>query len=144
MKQSLQRREDWPEKLAEHFEAKPKFKWGVSDCATSVCDAIRAMTDVDVAADFRGKYSSGLGAMKVMKKFANGGVEETAEKITAEHGMQEIPIVFAGRGDVVLYDDEAMGPALGNVSLNGVTAVFVSPKGTSFIPVNKCRRAWRV
>ena len=52
--------------------ARRPFAWGVNDCALFAADGIRAITGVDIAADFRGKYSDEAGAMAAVKEVAGG------------------------------------------------------------------------
>ena len=68
----LRRLEDWPERLAEAIEAANErpFSWGRHDCCLFACDAVMAMTGVDPAKPFRGKYKTKRGAFGVLKRFA--------------------------------------------------------------------------
>lgn len=136
----------WPE-LLEAFLAQHRatpFEWGRFDCALFACDAIHIMTGTDPAVDFRFQYSTELGAARKMKKFAGGGLEEVAIKVTAAQGMAEIAVSLAQRGDVMLFDTEEHGPALGIVSLQGHAVHFASEQGLALIPLTACRRAWKV
>jgi hypothetical protein len=125
--------------------ANEPFEWGKNDCALFVCDAIQAMTGSDLAADFRGKYTTELGAARRIKTVTGGmTVEDVAVFVTKANDMPELPSpLFAQRGDVVCFDGE-FGVALGIVYMNGKDAVFVSPEGLKRIPVKQCRRAWKV
>lgn len=141
----MKRKEDWPERLHEallEHAAKP-FAWGSTDCILSACNLIAAMTDVDPAAEFRGKYSTELGARKAIKRAGHDSLETLAEKIAADHGMQEVGPKFAHRGDLVVFDAPE-GPAFGIVHLNGRDAVCIGPDGLRRMPVLQARRAWRV
>jgi hypothetical protein len=66
----MTRFDDWPERL-EKFLAQSKDKasleWGSFDCCLFSCDAVLAITGVDLAADFRGEYSSEMGAAKLLR-----------------------------------------------------------------------------
>ncbi len=117
------------------------FKWGVNDCALFACDVIREATGADHAAPFRGRYKSARGAVRVLKEFAGGGLEETAEAITRAGGMAEVPPLTAQRGDFILAETEA-GPALA-VCL-GARAALVGESGMVTYPPPAWRRAWRV
>lgn len=139
----MTRHHDWVERLDRFIReshTKP-FKWGSFDCCLFSCDAVRAMTDVDLAADFRGKYRSKTGAAKLMKKFK--GVEGIAWKVAAEHSLIEVPALTAQRGDVVLLDTD-LGPALGVVSLDGRFAWFAAPEGLAARRLPDFRKAWRI
>lgn len=144
-KPTLQRREDWPERLHVFLQERKgrAFEWGVNDCALLLCDAVLAMTDVDLAAEFRGKYSTELGAARAMKRFANGGVKELAEKIAADFGIEEIPVLMARRGDAVMVLTD-MGPALGIAGLDGVSALFAGPGSIRVALLRDALKAWRI
>jgi cell wall-associated NlpC family hydrolase len=150
MNSTTKRREDWPERLAEYLRSKrgQPFVWGANDCALLTCGAVLAMTEVDLAADFRGKYTDAASATKVMLQVCGGNLEKLAEKIAADRGFQEVKPALARRGDVVLFDvrdDEAVqGPALGVVALNGHTAHSTGPGGAVVVPIKAWRRAWRI
>lgn len=140
MSVALQRFEDWPSRLAAHVEtvrAAP-FAWGVSDCCLFAADCILAMTGVDLAVEYRGRYRTKRGAYAVLKRLCGGGVE------AAVHRMLGAPLstpLTAQRGDVVLIDTPD-GPALG-ICL-GVQCGCQSPHGTTFLPMPAARLAWRV
>ena len=136
----MTRHEDWEERLSAHFSETPTCvqRWGVDDCALRACDAIQAITGIDLAAEFRGKYSTEIGATRVIKKFCGGGLEQLAIKVATQYGLKEVPPFCAQRGDVVLLD--ADHPSLGIVSLDGWT---VKTTGEGYT-LRNCKRAWRV
>jgi hypothetical protein len=120
------------------------FAWGTHDCALFACDCILAMTGVDAAAWFRGKYRNHNGARRVMRKFTGGyGLESLADQIARQHRVHEVPITKAQRGDLLLLDSR-MGPTLAIVSLDGFRACAASPQGLESFPVLQARRAWRI
>jgi hypothetical protein len=102
----------WPELLADFIESRraAPFEWGKNDCCLFCADAVLAMTGEDPATAYRGKYSTDLGARKLIKKGA---------------GMRGLcpwpskPAGFAQRGDIVLADMEGM-ETLGIVVGNGM------------------------
>lgn len=69
---------DWQLRLeaciAERW-ARP-FEWGVHDCTLFAADCVLAVTGVDHAADFRGKYTTEIGARKLLLRA--GGLEAIA------------------------------------------------------------------
>jgi hypothetical protein len=141
----MKRIKGWEKALGEYIErtASVPFAWGAQDCCLWVCDAIGQYTeDADLGAEFRGKYSSAVGAAKVMVAYCGGGVEQLAEKIAAERGISEVAVMKAQRGDVVLVDTER-GPALGLVALNG-SVLFARDEGLGVMTLKQCRRAWRI
>lgn len=141
---STRRHQDWPNRL-ERFIASRKdaaFEWGKNDCCLFACDAIAELTGMDPAAPtFRGTYDTALGAARLLND--HGGVEKIAETVTTMHDFAELPTpMLAQRGDLVLVDTESEGPALGICV--GAEAAITGPQSLTFIPVGRCRRAWRI
>lgn len=138
------RRNDWAERLARYLStaARRRFEWGEHDCALFAAGAIQALREVDVANDLR-TYRSEHGAARVLAANDCDGVEQIADKIAAEYGFEEIPVLRAQRGDVVVADLEA-GPTLGVVDMTGRRAVFAAEKGLAHLELRYCRRAWRI
>lgn len=144
----MTRNHSWVEDLHHYLAAQvgKAFCWGTHDCALFVCGAIEAMTGIDVAAEFRGRYRSALGAARITRQVTGTGntVEDAAKYVTAKYGMEQLSaVLLAQRGDVVLHDGDE-GPALGIVSLNGKDALFVTEAAMRRIPLRECRAAWRV
>lgn len=135
------RREDWPEKLAEFIASREDcaFSWGVHDCALFCCDAILAMTGVDMAANFRGRYSNSGEAARLMR----GGLARVANGVAAEFKLEPIQVRLARRGYPVLVDF-GKRPALGIVDLDGMRAIGPGPEGLLRAPLEQCIAAWRL
>jgi hypothetical protein len=135
---------DWDLRLQEYLRdalAKP-LAWGEHDCCLHVCNAVLAMTGADLALGFRGKYANKAQALALLKK--RGGVEGVAESVAWHFRLEEIGVLFAGRGDIVLLEMPERGPALAIVDFDGVHALGAGPKGLERFPVRAARRAWRV
>lgn len=113
------------------------FAYGSFDCCLFVCDAIKAMTGTDVAANFRGAYSSAREARRL------GSVRKITEQVTAEFCMDEVPPLRAQRGDVVLIK-RARDYSLGIVDLSGSHLAVAVKTGVARIPLSEATRAWRV
>jgi Domain of unknown function (DUF6950) len=154
----------WQELLHGYFLRRQNeaFLWGTMDCCLFACDAVRELTDVDLAADFRGKYDSLLSAVRVMKKFVAEPftakdaktakktpeeemhlVELVAEKIAAQFAIEEVPVMMAQRGDVLLLDSP-LGKGLGILGLRGTHVHCAGPDGVVDVPLHECFRAWRI
>ncbi len=141
------RAHDWPTRLLNQVEQarRTPFAWGASDCCLFACDCVQAMTGVDPAAWFRGRYTTRRGAMRALKSFAGGGLEAAAVHIAAGLNAPEVPPAQAQRGDVVLLSVPSCPPenlALG-ICLGGHHAAQ-GPQGISTIPLAQAVRAWRV
>lgn len=134
------RKFDWPEKLFDAIKvaSKHKFEWGKNDCALFACDCAKAMTGIDYAKDFRGKYDTRKSAMAALKEIeAVNDLPALADKFLGER----IDLKRAQRGDVVLLTIGSM-KALGVIT--GTHAVFLAPKGIQTMLVSDCASAWRV
>ncbi|MGH9552310.1 MAG: DUF6950 family protein [Terriglobales bacterium] len=140
----MKRVNGWENILSDQIRAAQAktFKWGTFDCSLWTCDVVFALTGVDLAADFRGKYSTSRAAKEVIKQFAGADLEALAVKRGAEFGMEEIDPQLASRGDVVLVRSGRKG--LGIVALDGMCAHCASFRGLARVPRSMWLRAWRV
>jgi hypothetical protein len=139
------------------------FSWGTMDCCLFACDAILEITGVDLAIDFRGKYDDLRSAVRTMHAFVaqypshqlvefelegisveeQDLVESVAHVIASVNGIEEVPLLMAQRGDVVLLDSP-MGKGLGILGLRGTHVHSTGPDGIVDIPLQECHRAWRI
>jgi hypothetical protein len=139
----MTRHVDWEHKLGEFFLERQTqdFLWGENDCALFACDAALAITGIDLAADFRNRYNSELSAARVILAFTEGGkLEHLAEKIAAQHGIEEVKPMFAQRGDIVLIEHDEQ-QALAVVGMDGWSVIGPGPRQFELI---EARRAWRI
>jgi hypothetical protein len=139
----MTRHVDWEHKLGEFFLSRQTqdFQYGSNDCCLFACDCILAITGIDVAADFRGRYNSELSAARVILAFTEGGkLEHLAEKIAAQHGIEEVKPMFAQRGDIVLIEHDEQ-QALAVVGMDGWSVIGPGPRQFELI---EARRAWRI
>jgi hypothetical protein len=113
------------------------FAYGRWDCCLFVCDAIQVMTGTDIAASFRGRYSS----QREARQF--GSVRAIAERVAQEHGMPDIPILRANRGDIALVK-RGRSHSLGLIDLNGRQILVVSAHGLYRIPLSHADHCWHV
>jgi hypothetical protein len=112
------------------------FAWGTNDCCIFAADAILANTGVDIADDFRGKYSTQLGAFKTIRE-VTGGISpaDAAAHCAAKHGLIELKHPLnAKRGDLVLIE-KAGALIAGVIHLNGYHVISVSDTGLVRLPV---------
>jgi hypothetical protein len=128
--------------LMEHrFDA---FSYGHWDCCLFVCDAVCVMTGVDLAAGFRGAYSSRSEARRaILAHCRSTSVQAVVEAVTAKNGIEETPVLHARRGDVALIK-RSRDYSLGLVALNGRDIALASSHGLWTIPVAAAVRAWHV
>ncbi|PCI62051.1 MAG: hypothetical protein COB35_05050 [Gammaproteobacteria bacterium] len=113
------------------------FAWGKFDCCLFAADAITLLTGNDPAAEFRGKYSTALGAKRVLKRYGNGDLVNT---LIAKLGEPKA-VLCVNRGDAVLINnnnDPAVGICLGNF------VAVVTTDGLKTVALNKITLAWEV
>lgn len=129
---------DWQERLSRFFalhRTRP-FRYGDWDCCLFAADAIQQVTGVDIAAEFRGKYGSRREAYDLIRS-----VRLVAERVAALHGMQQVPITYARRGDMALIP-RARDYSLGIVSLTGKEIVVLRSRKLMTLPLSYGLVAW--
>lgn len=135
----MTRVENWPHTLAAAIEtarAKP-FVWGAHDCPTFAFETRMMLTDgEDIAALWRGRYTTALGGERVMRRLGWEGLEHMGRALLGE---PRPAVLLAQRGDIVLADT-----GLGFGICNGATAVGMAPEGLVTVPLSSCRLAWPV
>jgi hypothetical protein len=121
------------------------FVWGGNDCCLFPADAILAMTGVDIAAEFRGRYTTAIGAKRAIRSVARGAtVGDAVAWCAQQHGLAELPHPrCAQRGDLVVLEEDGRDMA-GLVGLNGRELVAVGEGGLVTFPIEQVKRAWRV
>lgn len=126
------RRSDWEQRLAGYLAEceGAEFAWGRMDCALFAAGAVLAMTGIDPAAAFRGRYRSVAGSVRALRLYGAGTLEATIDSMFPER-----PIGFARRGDLVLADG-AVGVCV------GADAVFVGQEGERAGLVRIARAGW--
>jgi hypothetical protein len=144
----MQRLEHWATRAYHEFllsRAHTAFEWGVHDCALFAADGVLAMTGVDIAADFRGKYSDEAGAMDAIKSVCNGAtVADAAAWCAAKHALPEWEYpLMAQRGDLCVLEESGRLIA-GLIHLSGRHIVCAGENGLMRLPVTDVVRAWHV
>jgi hypothetical protein len=131
------RRDNWPNLLAQFIEQRREqpFAWGVNDCCIFAADWVQLCTGEDYAKAWRGRYVSGLGAVRVLDEA--GGVEALVDAL----GLDRVAAQQAGRGDIVAQE-AGRGMTLG-ICL-GVNTAFVAKTGLVFGPVSNVETAWKI
>jgi hypothetical protein len=126
------RRSDWEQQLANYLAdcAGSEFVWGKLDCALFAAGAVRAMTDFDPAAAFRGKYRSVAGSVRALRLYGEGTLEATIASMFPDR-----PIGFARRGDLVLHTG-AVGVCVGDAGM------FIGQEGDAPGLVRVPRAEW--
>ena len=139
----MKRVENWPTLLAAFIEERRDvpFTWGKADCCLFAADWVRLATDLDPAADLRGKYNSALGALRIIED--HDGLATLVARALIPLGSREVAISLACRGDIIVRDSEngyCAGVVLGKES------AFVTQNGLSFVPTKSKAdaRAWKI
>jgi hypothetical protein len=109
------------------------WEWGAADCCTAACDVFLRLYGVDPMAPLRGRYSTRLGAMRLIAR--EGGMLAMAEGLAARAGL----VASDGRaGDIGVV---AFGGQLALGICTGPVWQGKSERGMA--PVHQFVRAWR-
>jgi hypothetical protein len=141
------RAHDWEMRLHAFIESekhKP-FAWGTHDCCIFAANWILALTGVDIAEDFRGKYTDEASCNALLAKLGYADVAAMiAAQLTVKWQFPAVQPNFAHRGDLIQVQ-QPTGPALCVVGLNGKHAHGVSDKGlVRMRTYHDAVKAWRV
>lgn len=130
---------DWADRLNQHIKQhlNTPFKWGEFDCCLFPANAIQTMTGIDFAEEFRGHYSTAIGAKRALVKYGQGNIKLTIE---AKFGPA-LHRLMAGRGDLVLIDTP-LGEALGMVWSGKIWAT--GEHGLITLPMRNALCCWEV
>ena len=133
------RRPGWERRLVAAVEAARDQPccWGRHDCATFAFDLRRDLAcGYDVAALWRGRYCTAIGASRVMRRLGWQSLEAAGRDLLGE----PLPSVhLAQRGDLVLANS-----GLGFGVCLGARAAGIAPEGLILVPLSSCALAWRV
>ncbi|KZN39851.1 DUF6950 family protein [Pseudoalteromonas luteoviolacea] len=77
------------------------FNWGTFDCCLFVADWLNVVNGVDVAADFRGRYKTAIGAKRRLTRLGFSDIQSVFK-----HHLKPIEIAYAQRGDIALVEFE--------------------------------------
>lgn len=138
----MQRYPDWQSRLDRFLVANRAraFVWGSWDCCLWVASAIEAMTGVDIADAFRGKYTDQATANAVCQTACgSAALADMAAYVAKEHALAEVSPLHAQRGDMIL----TTGATLGLVGLNSMLWVLAEA-GLQMVDYRHIQRAWRV
>lgn len=138
----LKRRYDWPVRLHEFIDkAKTSaFEWSVHDCVIGwAADAVLAMTDVDLVADFRGTYKDAKSALGILRK---NGYSDLADAVADL--LPECHPSRAHLGDIAAIADETslLKSSLGII--NGETILVLREDGMGIVPRERATRTFKV
>jgi hypothetical protein len=119
------------------IDGKP-FVWGNHDCCLFVANYLKMITGVDYAAEYRGKYTTAVGAARALKRHGGGDVLSMMNS-----KFISIRPSFAQRCGMVCYEFDGMGNTVGLCV--GEKSAFVALSGDIvYVPTLDCHSAWRV
>lgn len=137
----LRRLDDWRARLAAEMDRQRRtpFAWGEHDCALGFATGIvEAITGVDLARGFRGKYRGPKAALGIL---ADHGVETLGDFMA--QFLPEIHPAFAQVGDLgVIAADGPIPDAACMFDASGL--VVMTPEGHGRRPRHDALRAFRV
>lgn len=133
------RKNDWANSLHTYIKAhlNTPFEWGTFDCCLFPAGAVMAMTDIDFAEEFRGHYSTAMGAKRALIKYGSGDIKKT---MVNKFGPM-LHRLMAGRGDLVLINTP-WGEALGIVWSGKIWAT--GEQGLITMPLRNALGCWEV
>jgi hypothetical protein len=121
-----------------------KFKYGARDCCLFTAGCIEAMTGIDIAAWFRGRYSTRKESLALVEeRTGKASIQAVIEYVAAEHGFQPVPVSLAQRGDMVLIGKGARA-VVGVVSLSGLDVMCLTGNQIVRVALKNATYAWRV
>ena len=125
---------------------KSPFAWGNNDCCLYAADGIKAQTGIDIADDFRGKYTDKVSAFRLIHSVTGGTtVADAAAYCANKHGLKELAYPkMAQRGDLVVFHNADGELVAGVVHLNGRHLVTVGEHGPVSVSISNVVRAWSV
>ena len=142
----LQRKDNWQSALHAYLEGlrEVRFGYGAFDCGLFAAGAIEAVTGVDMAEPLRGSYRSRSEALCAIGRLCGGSTAaDVAEYLTRLHGLPEVRIQFAWRGDLVQIG-RGRASRFGVVSISGRHLLTPGRVGLVSLPLIRADRAWRV
>ena len=109
------------------------WQWGAADCCTAACDVFLRLHGVDPMEPLRGRYSTRLGAMRLIAQ--EGGFLAMGARLAARAGLAE---VSGAPGDIGVVRDGLGRLALGIRTESG----WVGKTERGFATVPGAVRAW--
>jgi hypothetical protein len=124
----------WEDALVNYMATKrhEPFEYGVNDCCLFAAGAVIEITGEDPMPEFRGKYDSLKGSLKVIKEIGAGTLQATLDG-----KFPEVGIGHAQRGDLAFFDG-SVGVVMGGF------AYFASDDGLEKIPRAMWGKCWSV
>lgn len=113
-----------------------RFKWGEHDCCLWVANCVLAITGIDYAESWRGKYSDESGAYALIKKG-----ESLTKMVTSVLKTEAINPNYANVGDVVLI---VTGGKEALAICNGASVLIPSRTRMVSLPMSSAKKVWKI
>ena len=120
--------------LVEKMRRRP-YAFGQHDCILFPLNAVKAVTGHDAGRGHRGKYKSAASAVRYLKSLGFDSPEAALDSI-----LDEKPIGFAQRGDIILAADGIPAVCMGDFALS----VGEGDAGLVRVPREQWVKAWAV
>lgn len=136
----MSRLSNWRSRLHEYITEVRSviYEPGIQDCALFPAGAVHAMTGIDYAAPYRGKYDTILGGIRLLKKDGYNDHEALAAS-----QFEQIHPSEASMGDLVVFETEdELGIAVGVVITERAFVLSEAELGT--VETLTAKRAYRV
>ncbi len=137
---TLTRRRDWRTQLHLYLSAvkAEPLAYGTHDCGLGLAAAaIEAMTGVDIAAPWRGRYTSASGALKMLREDGFNGLEDLGRSL-----LPAVHPSLGQLGDIALIDT---GDTLGAFGLViGERILVLTETGTGTVDLLSAKLVFRV
>jgi len=135
----MSRHPQWEARLADFVAenmARP-YAWGSWDCVLFAADAVKAITGEDHGRGHRRKYKNSVGAFRYLKELGFDSPEALIDSV-----LEEKPVGFAGRGDLVLTEDGIPALSMGAFALS--VGQEGNHEGLVRVPREQWVKAWAV
>lgn len=133
------RRSDWEQRLNDYLAGamREPHSFGKHDCLLFSAGVVKAVTGKDHGRGHRGKYDSALSGAKYLKHL---GFDSPAAMIDSI--LDEKPVGFAQRGDLVLASDGIPAVCMGDFALS--VGQKGDDEGLVRVPRSDWVKAWKV
>jgi hypothetical protein len=137
----MKRRGDWHSRLNAFIDGvkRQPFDWATMNCGEHfAAGAVMAMTDVDIAAPWRGRYKTAAGAVRAMKRDGFACLGDMAASV-----LPEVHPSSARLGDIAAVPaDGPFGTSLGVV--NGEVILVLGEESMGVVPLARATRVFAV
>lgn len=134
----MRRLQGWESRLAaviEHARAAP-YCLGTHDCFRVACQAVEALTGVDLWRAWAGRYATRQESIRLMAEYAG----DFTACFTKLFEIAPAHVAQARRGDILEYvaGDPHLGVCVGE------RVAVLGERGLAFVPLAACRHVWRI